>query len=682
MQETATISRPRAAGAGAYVGSAGRFAIRHEYRPRGDQPDAIDELVRGVHEGRQHQILLGVTGSGKTYTIACVIERLQRPTLVLAHNKTLAAQLCAELRDYFPDNAVEYFISYYDYYQPEAYIPQTDTYIEKDASINDEIDRLRHAATHSLLARKDVIVVASVSCIYGIGAPMEYYGMALHVSVGDYLERDDLLRQLVSMQYTRSEILGRGRFRARGDVVEVYPADAEVVVRVELFGDEVERLTVIDPLTGELLGNPSQVSIVPASHYVVPEERLLRACQMIQEELQERLAYFRANERLLEAQRIEQRTRYDLEMLREVGFCRGIENYSRHLDGREAGQPAATLLDYFPADWLMVLDESHQTVPQVRAMWHGDRSRKLTLVEYGFRLPSALDNRPLTFDEFELKMPNVVFVSATPGPYERELAGSALAEMVVRPTGLLDPVVEVRPSRGQVDDLIGAIRERVEHDQRTLVLTLTKRMAEDLAGYLEELGLRVRYIHSSVKTLERSETLRDLRKGEFDVLVGINLLREGLDLPEVSLVAILDADAEGFLRSTTSLIQIIGRAARNVDGHVIMYADNVTGAMREAIDVTNRRREIQDAFNDKHSITPTTVRKAIQDTIRAREQIVGQARDIMLELGDADPAADLAALIEEREREMKAAAGKLAFEEAARIRDEVGELKRLRGSLA
>jgi len=682
MPETATMSRPRAAGAGAYVGSAGRFAIRHEYRPRGDQPDAIDTLVRGVHEGRQHQILLGVTGSGKTYTIACVVERLQRPTLVLAHNKTLAAQLCAELRDYFPDNAVEYFISYYDYYQPEAYIPQTDTYIEKDASINDEIDRLRHAATHALLARKDVIVVASVSCIYGIGAPMEYYGMALHVSVGDYLDRDDLLRQLVTMQYTRSEILGRGRFRARGDVVEVYPADAEVVLRIELFGEEVERLTVIGPLTGELLANPSQVSIVPASHYVVPEERLLGACRMIQEELQERLAFFRANERLLEAQRIEQRTRYDLEMLREVGFCRGIENYSRHLDGREAGQPAATLLDYFPADWLMVLDESHQTVPQVRAMWHGDRSRKLTLVEYGFRLPSALDNRPLTFDEFELKMPNVVFVSATPGPYERDLVGDGVAEMVVRPTGLLDPVVEVRPSRGQVDDLIGEIRTRVEREQRTLVLTLTKRMAEDLAGYLEELGLRVRYIHSSVKTLERSETLRDLRKGEFDVLVGINLLREGLDLPEVSLVAVLDADAEGFLRSTTSLIQIIGRAARNVDGHVIMYADRVTGGMHEAIDETNRRRDIQNVFNEKHGITPTTVRKAIQDTVRARDQIVGQAREIMLELGDTDPAADLAALIEEREREMKAAAGKLAFEEAARIRDEVGELKRLRGSLA
>jgi len=682
MPEMATMSRPRAAGAGAYVGPAGRFAIRHEYRPRGDQPDAIDTLVRGVHEGRRHQILLGVTGSGKTYTIACVVERLQRPTLVLAHNKTLAAQLCAELRDYFPDNAVEYFISYYDYYQPEAYIPQTDTYIEKDASINDEIDRLRHAATHALLARKDVIVVASVSCIYGIGAPMEYYGMALHVSVGDYLDRDDLLRQLVTMQYTRSEILGRGRFRARGDVVEVYPADAEVVLRIELFGEEVERLTVIDPLTGELLANPSQVSIVPASHYVVPEERLLGACRMIQEELQERLAFFRANERLLEAQRIEQRTRYDLEMLREVGFCRGIENYSRHLDGREAGQPAATLLDYFPADWLMVLDESHQTVPQVRAMWHGDRSRKLTLVEYGFRLPSALDNRPLTFDEFELKMPNVVFVSATPGPYERDLVGDGVAEMVVRPTGLLDPVVEVRPSRGQVDDLIGEIRTRVEREQRTLVLTLTKRMAEDLAGYLEELGLRVRYIHSSVKTLERSETLRDLRKGEFDVLVGINLLREGLDLPEVSLVAVLDADAEGFLRSTTSLIQIIGRAARNVDGHVIMYADRVTGGMHEAIDETNRRRDIQNVFNEKHGITPTTVRKAIQDTVRARDQIVGQAREIMLELGDTDPAADLAALIEEREREMKAAAGKLAFEEAARIRDEVGELKRLRGSLA
>ncbi|MBD3176545.1 MAG: excinuclease ABC subunit UvrB [Armatimonadia bacterium] len=669
--------RVKQSGASAYVGGHGRFELKHDHRPRGHQPEAIDTLAEGVRSGKDRQVLLGVTGSGKTYTAACVIERLQRPTLVLAHNKTLAAQLCAEFRSYFPDNAVEYFVSYYDYYQPEAYIPQTDTYIEKDTSINDEIERLRHAATHALISRRDVIVVASVSCIYGIGAPIEYSGMSLRLAVGDFADRDEVLRQLVTMQYMRSEILGRRRFRARGDVIEIYPSDAEVIVRVELFGDEVERLSVIDPLTGEVLATPPSIDVVPASHYVIPEERLGVACESIEAELAERLAEFRQHDRLLEAQRIEQRTRYDLEMLREVGMCKGIENYSRHMDGREAGEPSATLLDFFPADWLMVIDESHQTIPQVKAMWHGDRSRKLNLVEHGFRLPSALDNRPLTFEEFEAKLPPTIFVTATPAAYELDASGGEVVEMIVRPTGLLDPAIEVRPTRNQIDDLLGEIRARTEAGERSLVLTLTKRTAEDLTEYLEDLDMRVRYIHSEVKTLQRAEIIRDLRRGAFDVLVGINPLREGIDLPEVSLVAILDTDAEGYLRSTTSLIQIVGRAARNVGGKVIMYANRMTDAMKEALEETDRRRDIQTSYNEEHGITPQTVTKAIQDTVRAQEELDDEADGILAEvLGDSADR-DLETLVDGLEKEMREAAAALEFERAARLRDEISELRRM-----
>lgn len=679
MTEAISRERVKQTGAAAYLGGQRRFELKHQYRPRGHQPEAIEALCENVRAGRDRQVLLGVTGSGKTYTAACVIERLQRPTLVLAHNKTLAAQLCAEFRTYFPDNAVEYFVSYYDYYQPEAYIPQTDTYIEKDTSINEEIERLRHAATHALISRRDVIVVASVSCIYGIGAPIEYSGMSLRLAVGDFADRDDVLRQLVTMQYTRSEILGRRRFRARGDVIEIYPSDAEIIVRVELFGDEVERLSVIDPLTGEVLANPPSVDVVPASHYVIPEERLSQACAAIEEEAAERLAELRRQELLLEAQRLEQRTRYDLEMLREVGMCKGIENYSRHMDGRAPGEPSATLLDFFPTDWLLIIDESHQTIPQVKAMWHGDRSRKINLVEHGFRLPSALDNRPLRFEEFEQKMPPTIFVSATPAPYELEAADGAVVQMIVRPTGLLDPAIEVRPTRNQIDDLLGELRARIEVGERCLVLTLTKRTAEDLTEYLEDLKVRVRYIHSEVNTLQRTEIIRDLRRGAFDVLVGINLLREGIDLPEVSLVAILDTDAEGFLRSAMSLIQIIGRAARNVRGQVLMYADRMTTAMEEAIRETNRRRQIQAEYNEQHGITPQTVTKAIQDTVRAKEDLDVAADDILASvLGDSADR-DLESLIEGLEKEMREAADALEFERAARLRDEITELRRMLG---
>ena len=593
------------------------FRVVSDFEPAGDQPKAIEELVRAIEEGKQYITLLGATGTGKTFTMAKVIERVQRPTLVLAHNKTLAAQLCAEFRSLFPENAVHYFISYYDYYQPEAYLPQTDTYIEKDASINDEIDRLRHAATSALFERRDVIIVASVSCIYGLGSPEDYVGMTLSLKEGDLRDRDKILRRLVGIQYHRNDIgYKRGTFRVRGDVIEIMPVYEENLIRIELFGDEVDRILEIDPLTGEILGELDSVTIYPASHYITTEDKMKRAIQSIEAELEERLAELRRAGKLLEAQRLEQRTRYDLEMLQEVGFCQGIENYSRHLAGREPGSTPTTLLDYYPDDFLMFIDESHQTLPQVRAMYNGDRSRKEVLVEYGFRLPSALDNRPLMFHEFERHMKQVVFVSATPGPYEKEHS-EVVVEQIIRPTGLVDPQVFVRPVEGQIDDLLNEIETVVERGERVLVTTLTKKMAEDLTDYLADAGVRVRYLHSEIGALERQEILRDLRLGEFDVLVGINLLREGLDLPEVSLVAILDADKEGFLRSETSLIQTIGRAARNVNGTVIMYADTITDSMRRAIDETERRRAIQMAHNEKYGMTPETVRMRVAEVIRA-----------------------------------------------------------------
>jgi len=660
------------------VHTAGRFVLECEHRPTGDQPRAIDFLAEGVLAGAPHQTLLGVTGSGKTFTIANVIERVQRPTLVIAHNKTLAAQLCAELRSYFPHNAVGYFVSFYDYYQPEAYNPRTDTYIEKDSQINDEIDRLRHAATQAVSQRRDVVVVASVSCIFGLGAPDEYRDIVLSLGLGESIERDDMLRQLVAMQFTRStQSLSRGRFRARGDCVEVYPADRDVVYRVELFGDEVERISEIDPLTGNVLAQPSALEVYPATHWVASEARLLTAIENIEAELEERLEFFRKHGKLLEAQRLEQRTRYDLEMLREVGYCSGIENYSRHFDGRSAGQPPYTLLDYFPEDYLLVIDESHQTIPQLRGMWAGDHSRKQNLVDYGFRLPCAFDNRPLTFDEFQSRARQVIYTSATPSAYELTNSRDRVVEQVIRPTGLVDPSIDVRPTRGQIDDLIGEIRLRVAQGQRCLVTTLTKRMAEDLTDYLADLDIRVRYLHSDVKTLDRGEILRDLRLGDFDVLVGINLLREGLDLPEVSLVAILDADSEGFLRSAPSLIQIIGRAARNVDGHVLMYAERVTEAMQSAIGETERRRAIQEAYNREHGITPSTIVKAVQDTIRLRSETEEQARRVVERLSrPSHEGGGLAEVVAALEKEMREAAAALEFERAAQLRDEIQALRK------
>lgn len=653
-----------------------RFRIKTKLKPRGDQPKAIKELTEGVLSGLRYQTLLGATGTGKTFTIAHVIQNVQKPTLVIAHNKTLTAQLYGEFRELFPDNAVHYFVSYYDYYQPEAYLPATDTYIEKDAEINEEIDRLRHAATASLLERRDVIIVASVSCIYGLGSPQDYYAMSLTLEAGREYDLDQVLRQLVLLQYRRNELaFERATFRLRGDVLEIIPASEEVGYRIEWFGEEVERITVIDPLTGDALAERQRVTIPPATHYVTSEERLRRAIQSIEEELEQRLRELRAQGKLLSAQRLEQRTRFDLEMLQEMGYCPGIENYSRHLDGRQPGEPPWTLLDYFPPDFLVVVDESHQTVPQLHGMYHGDRSRKETLVEYGFRLPSARDNRPLTFEEFEARVKQVIFMSATPGPYERAVS-QKIVEQIVRPTGLVDPEVEVHPVRGQIDHLISELRKVTERGERALVTTLTKRMAEDLTDYLVELGFRARYLHSEIETLDRVEILRDLRLGKFEVLVGVNLLREGLDLPEVSLVAILDADKEGFLRSATSLIQTIGRAARNVRGKVILYADEYTAAIQEAVAETNRRRKIQIEYNLNHGITPESICKEVKDIVG--DLVGGRAEPVSIpkkpeKLGKEE----LAELVRRLEREMKAAAERLEFELAAAYRDKIRELRKL-----
>ncbi len=651
------------------------FQVVAPFEPAGDQPKAIKELVSGVQTGMKHQTLLGVTGSGKTYTIAKVVEAVQKPTLVLAHNKTLAAQLCSEFRDFFPNNAVHYFVSYYDYYQPEAYVPTSDTYIEKDASINDEIDRLRHAATSALFERRDVIIVASVSCIYGLGSPEDYSGMTFSLKNGEYRDRDHILRRLVGIQYERNDIgFSRGTFRVRGDVIEIIPVGSESVIRVEMFGDEIERIQEIDPITGEVLEQRDELTIYPASHFVTPEEKLQRALPAIEAELEARLKVLRSQDKLLEAQRLEQRTRYDLEMLTELGYCTGVENYSAPLSGRQADETPATLLDYFPKDYLMVIDEAHVTIPQVRAMYFGDRSRKESLVEYGFRLPSALDNRPLKFSEFEDHMNQVVYVSATPGPYEKERS-EQVVEQVIRPTGLVDPAVVVRPVKGQIDDLLDEIGLVLKRKERVLVTTLTKRMAEDLTQYFTEVGLKVRYLHSDVETLDRIEILRELRQGVFDVLVGINLLREGLDLPEVSLVAILDADKEGFLRSSTSLVQTIGRAARNVEGKVIMYADRVTDSMKYAMDETSRRRAIQLEHNELMGITPTSIQKAIKDIAQdLPEEQVAEERP-HYDVRRQGSLKQVITLVQELEEEMYRAAQELNFERAAELRDEIRDIR-------
>ena len=659
----------------------GHFKLVCEYQPKGDQPRAIERLTEGFLRGEKHQVLLGVTGSGKTFTMANVIASVERPTLIIAHNKTLAAQLYNEFRGFFPENAVEFFVSYYDYYQPEAYIPRTDTYIEKDALINQHIDKLRHSATRSLLERRDVIIIASVSCIYGLGSPEAYSGMMVFLEEGGFCQRDEMLRKLVEIQYTRNDLdFKRGTFRVRGDTVEVFPAYADTAVRAELWGDAVEALWEIDPLKGDRLQRLQRMPIYPANHYVTPEEQRQRAVGAILDELTERVPWFERQGKLLEAQRLAQRTHFDLEMMQELGSCKGIENYSRHLTGRQAGEPPPTLMDYLPRDALVIIDESHQTVPQVRGMYHGDRSRKETLVEYGFRLPSALDNRPLNFAEFERAVNQVIYVSATPGPYELKTVGGKVVEQVIRPTGLIDPPIALRPIRGQIDDLMHEIRARAAADQRVLVTTLTKRMAEDLTDYLAEAGIRVRYLHSDIDTLERNEIIRDLRLGKFDVLVGINLLREGLDIPEVSLVAILDADKEGFLRSSGSLIQTAGRAARNVEGQVLFYADDVTAAMREAMAETERRRALQTAFNREHGITPESIKKSIQDILGSIFE-----RDYYTVPKETDPAADayvsrenLPALISTLEKEMKAAAKRLEFERAAELRDRIRLLERRR----
>ena len=650
-----------------------RFILRSDYRPTGDQPQAIQQLVNGLRSGEREQTLLGVTGSGKTFTMANIIAERNVPTLILAHKKTLAAQLFSEFKQFFPENEVHYFVSYFDYYQPEAYIASSDTYIEKDSAINEEIDRLRHAATDALLTRRDVIIVASVSCIYGLGSPSDYYDLSITVKMGERRLQDKFLRQLMDIQYHRNDIdFARGTFRVRGDVVDVFPASGETAYRVEFFGDDVDRITHIDPLTGEIIDEPSQFTLFPSSHYATPKQKIQAAIEGIRREYDERVAWFEANNKLLEAQRLTQRTKYDLEMLEQTGFVKGIENYSRYLTNREPGEQPATLLDYFPDDFLMMVDESHATIPQVRSMYNGDRARKEVLVQYGFRLPSALDNRPLRFDEFNHHINQVIYVSATPGDYELERS-PAPAQQVIRPTGLLDPEISVRPTDGQVDDLIAEIKDRIDKKQRVLVTTLTKRMAEDLSSYLTDMGVKTAYIHSEIDTLERGDILRDLRMGVYDVLVGINLLREGIDLPEVSLVAIMDADKEGFLRSERSLIQTIGRAARHVDGAVIMYGDTITDSMRVAIDETKRRRSIQQVYNQEHDITPRGITKAIDEGLRA---IIPQKEDEKPKLDlKKIPKDEYASLVKDLTGQMKLASANLEFERAAELRDLIAEIK-------
>ncbi|GEN36373.1 UvrABC system protein B [Aneurinibacillus danicus] len=653
-----------------------KFELVSEYNPQGDQPTAIAKLSEGILNGKKHQTLLGATGTGKTFTMAQVINKVQKPTLVIAHNKTLAAQLASEFKEFFPNNAVEYFVSYYDYYQPEAYIPQSDTYIEKDASINEEIDKLRHSATSALFEREDVIIVASVSCIYGLGSPQEYKALLLSLRRGMEKNRDDVLRKLIDIQYNRNDVnFTRGTFRVRGDVVEIFPAaNSEHAIRVEFFGDEIERITEIDALTGEVLAEREHVAIFPASHYVTGQDKMQRAIKSIEAELEEQLAYFKEQGKLLEAQRLEQRTRYDIEMLQEMGYCSGVENYSRHLNGLPPGATPYTLLDYFPDDFLIMIDESHITLPQIRGMYNGDKARKEMLINHGFRLPSAADNRPLTFEEFEKHVKQIIYVSATPGPYELEKAPD-FVEQVIRPTGLLDPTIDIRPSKGQIDDLLGEINERIEKNERVLVTTLTKKMAEDLTDYLKEVGIKVRYLHSDIKTIERMQIIRDLRIGTFDVLIGINLLREGLDIPEVSLVAILDADKEGFLRNERSLIQTIGRAARNASGHVIMYADKMTQSIERAVEETNRRRERQIAYNEEHGITPQTIRKAVREVIEATKAAEEQEEYLPQKAYSKLSKKERKDVLLRLEEEMKEAARALNFERAAELRDLILELK-------
>ena len=653
------------------------FELVSEYAPTGDQPQAIEQLVKGFKEGNQFQTLLGVTGSGKTFTMANVIQALNKPTLVLAHNKTLAAQLYGEFKEFFPNNAVEYFVSYYDYYQPEAYVPQTDTYIAKDSAINDEIDKLRHSATAALTEREDVIIISSVSCIYGLGSPIDYKEMVVSLRPGMEKDRDDVVRKLIDIQYERNDMdFKRGTFRVHGDVVEIYPAAAEgEAVRVEFFGDEVDRITSFDPLTGEIKARLEHIAIFPASHYVVSKEKMEAAIVNIEKELEERIQYFKSEDKLLEAQRISERTNFDIEMMRETGICSGIENYSRHLAGLEPGATPHTLLDYFPDDFLIIVDESHMTIPQVRGMYAGDQSRKTTLVDYGFRLPSAKDNRPLNFQEFESKIDQMLFVSATPNVYEAEHE-LLRTEQIIRPTGLLDPEISVRPVKGQIDDLISEVNRETGQGHKVLITTLTKRVAEDLTEYMREAGIRVKYLHSDIDTLERTEIVRDLRMNVFDVLVGINLLREGLDIPEITLVAILDADKEGFLRSETSLIQTIGRAARNSEGHVIMYADTMTDSMKRAIDETNRRRKIQQAYNEEHGITPQTIRKAVRDLI-AVSKAIAETEDQLIKDPESMSRKELTKLVGKVEKQMRAAAADLNFEQAAELRDKLIELKQM-----
>lgn len=652
-----------------------KFKIESDFKPTGDQPEAIEKLSNGIFKNYKHQTLLGVTGSGKTFTMANVIERVQKPTLVIAHNKTLAYQLASEFKEFFPNNAVEYFVSYYDYYQPEAYVPQSDTYIEKDASINDEIDKLRHSATAALFERRDVIIVASVSCIYGLGDPIDYENLVISLRPGMIKDREEIMKKLIDIQFIRNDVnFVRGTFRVRGDVLEIFPAaSSENTIRVEFFGDEIDRIVEVNHITGEVIGARNHVSIFPASHYATSPEKIERAIVSIEEELEERLKELRSQNKLLEAQRLEQRTRYDIEMLKEMGFCQGIENYSRHLSGREPGSRPFTLIDYFPDDFLIIVDESHVTIPQIGGMYAGDRSRKMNLVEYGFRLPSALDNRPLKFSEFESLVNQIIYVSATPGPYEKEHS-EQIVEQIIRPTGLLDPKIDVRPIEHQVDDLINEIRIRAERKERVLVTTLTKKMAEDLTDYFKEIGIKVTYLHSDIDTIERMKIIRDLRLGKYDVLIGINLLREGLDLPEVSLVAILEADKEGFLRSETSLIQTIGRAARNASGQVIMYADTITKSMKKAIDETNRRREIQDRYNRDHNITPKTIVKGVRDVIEATVALEDE-EDYKVDISGIK---DLDTMIETLKEEMLKAAEELNFEKAAELRDKMIELKKMK----